>query len=57
MDLNDYRKQIDEIDSQLLDLFERRMELAKDIADYKKQNNLPVDYKIEFVKEVETYYG
>ena len=24
---------------------------------FKKQNNLPVDYKIEFVKEVETYYG
>ena len=42
MSLDIYRKQIDEIDSQLLDLFERRMELAKDIADYKKQNNLPV---------------
>lgn len=42
MNLDTYRKQIDEIDSQLLELFEKRMELAKSIADYKKQNNLPV---------------
>ena len=42
MDLNDYRKRIDEIDEQLLALFVRRMETAGDIAAYKKANGLRV---------------
>lgn len=42
MDLNDYRKEIDEIDEQLLALFVRRMETAGDIAAYKKANGLRV---------------
>ena len=42
MDLNDYRKRIDEIDEQLLALFVRRMEAAGDIAAYKKANGLRV---------------
>ena len=41
MEITDYRKRIDEIDSQLLELFARRMEVAKEIAQYKKQRNLP----------------
>ena len=41
MDLNDYRKQINEIDAQLVDLFEARMEVSKNIAAYKKQAGLP----------------
>ena len=32
MDLNDYRRQIDEIDTQLLALFAQRMEVAAGIA-------------------------
>ncbi len=32
MDLTDVRSQIDEIDAQLLDLFGRRMALARDVA-------------------------
>ena len=42
MDLQDYRKQIDQIDSQLVDLFARRMEVAAGIARYKKENGLRV---------------
>ena len=42
MDLNDYRRQIDEIDTQLLSLFAQRMEVAAAIAAYKKEHDLPV---------------
>ena len=42
MDLRDYRRQIDEVDTQLLSLFVRRMELSSEIAEYKKKNGLPV---------------
>ncbi len=42
MDLNDYRRQIDEIDTQLLALFAQRMEVAAGIAAYKKEHDLPV---------------
>ncbi len=42
MDLKDYRKQIDEIDDQLVALFRQRMEAAAGIAAYKKANGLPV---------------
>ena len=42
MDLKDYRKQIDEIDNQMVDLFCRRMEVASAIAQYKKENGMQV---------------
>ena len=42
MDLKDYRKQIDEIDDQLVKLFQKRMEVSSDIAAYKKERNLPI---------------
>ena len=42
MDLKDYRKQIDEIDDQLVQLFSQRMEVSARIADYKKKNSLPI---------------
>lgn len=35
MDLLQIRKQIDEIDNQVVELFEKRMELCKDVATYK----------------------
>lgn len=41
-DLNDIRKNIDAIDDQIVDLFLKRMDVADDIATYKKENNLPV---------------
>ncbi len=42
MDLTDLRKEIDSIDSQLVNLFSQRMALSQQVADYKKQNNLPI---------------
>ena len=42
MDLNDYRKEIDSIDDQLIALFAKRMETAEKIAAYKKANGLRV---------------
>ena len=41
-DLSDYRKEIDEIDHQLVPLFEQRMEVVRKVAAYKKEHNLPV---------------
>ena len=40
--LNRLRKEIDEIDTQLLALFERRMDVSKQVGAYKKERNLPV---------------
>ena len=42
MDLKDYRKEIDAIDDELVRLFGQRMDIAAKIADYKKENNLPI---------------
>lgn len=41
-DLKAYRDQIDGIDSELIPLFERRMEISRKVAAYKKEKNLPV---------------
>lgn len=38
MDINELRKQIDEIDDQLAELFEKRMKTAAEVAEYKRQN-------------------
>ena len=43
MELEHLRQQIDRIDDELVALFVRRMEIAAQIADYKKQNGLPVN--------------
>jgi chorismate mutase/prephenate dehydratase len=42
MDLNELRGQIDGIDDELVQLFCRRMEVAEQIAEYKRQNDLPI---------------
>ncbi len=42
MDLMDYRRTLDEIDDQLIELFRRRMETVSEIAAYKKEHSLPV---------------
>lgn len=34
-DLQESRKEIDSIDSEIVSLFERRMEVCKDVAEYK----------------------
>ena len=42
MELNELRSEIDRIDQELVQLFCRRMDVAAQIADYKKENNLPI---------------
>lgn len=42
MSNQNYREQIDQIDKQLVNLFCKRMDVAKQIAEFKKENNLPV---------------
>lgn len=42
MDLNELRLQIDKIDDQLVALFTQRMDVSAQIADYKKEHNLPI---------------
>lgn len=42
MDLQELRKQIDEIDDQLISLFVQRMNVAAAIGAYKKEHKLPV---------------
>ena len=45
MNLDELRCQIDQIDQNLLQLFEQRMEIVKGVAAYKKENNLPIFHK------------
>ena len=42
MSLNELRNEIDKIDDQLVKLFVERMSISARIADYKKENNLPI---------------
>lgn len=41
-ELEQCRKEIDEIDKELINLFERRMDVAIRVANYKKENDLPI---------------
>ena len=43
--LEDFRKEIDEIDKQLIALFEKRMDEVLKVAQYKKDNNLDIFQK------------
>ena len=42
MDLNELRLEIDQIDHELVQLFCRRMDIAAQISDYKKEHQLPI---------------
>lgn len=42
MDITQLREKIDNIDNQLVNLFTQRMEITRDIAAYKKENDLPI---------------
>ena len=42
MGLDDLRQKIDAIDRDLVDLFQRRMDLSAEIARYKQEHNLPI---------------
>ena len=42
MELSEVRKKIDAIDSQLLSLFEQRMDCARQVAEIKAEKGLPI---------------
>ena len=42
MDLNELRNEINGIDDEILNLFLRRMALARQVAEYKREHNLPI---------------
>ena len=42
MDLNAYRKEIDQLDQTITESFSRRMAVAAEIAAYKKENGIAV---------------
>ena len=42
MDLQQIREEIDAIDDELVQLLEKRMDMAVKVAEYKKQNNIPI---------------
>ena len=42
MELQEYRNQLDKVDDQIAALFRQRMELVRQVADYKKEHDVPV---------------
>ena len=42
MELSEIRVKIDEIDSKIIELFEKRMNIVIDVINYKIENNIPV---------------
>ena len=44
-DLNSLRNKIDKIDNEIIDLLNDRFDVVKEIGEYKKENNIPVEDK------------
>jgi len=42
MDLEDYRKEIDRVNREVVDSVSRRMNIVEEIGDYKKQNGMEI---------------
>ena len=42
MELNEIRKEIDAIDSEIVELYKKRVTLSANVAEYKRANNMPV---------------
>ena len=42
MEITELRNQIDQIDAQLVELFKKRMDVAANVAEYKRENNMKV---------------
>ena len=51
--LEEYRKQIDVIDMEIVELFSKRFEIVKQIGTFKKENNIPVVDNNRFQKVLE----
>lgn len=57
LDLEAIRREIDEADSNLINAFERRLQAVLRVAEYKKQNNLPVRDRARELKVIEKAQG
>lgn len=57
IDLMDSRKEIDSIDRQIVELFERRMQVSKNVAEYKKNTGMAVFDKEREKSKLETLEG
>lgn len=53
MDLNEIRKEIEAIDVQMAVLFQKRMELARDVASYKSERGIPVEDRLQEQRIIE----
>ena len=57
--MRQFRRKIDALDYQLLELLARRLEICKKISDYKKKNNLSIQDRgreLEIIKNrIETF--
>ena len=42
MDIKDLRENIDAIDREIVELFKKRMNVAAEVAEYKRENNMNV---------------
>ena len=51
--LEEYRKKIDVIDTEIVELFVERFEIVKQIGKFKKENNIPVVDNNRFQKVLE----
>lgn len=57
LDLQEIRKQLDGIDQEMVALFEKRMELCKEVADYKIGTNKPVYDGVREQQKIEAVTG
>ncbi|PIU37263.1 hypothetical protein COT02_01780 [Candidatus Roizmanbacteria bacterium CG07_land_8_20_14_0_80_34_15] len=55
--LKDFRKQIDEIDEQIVNLLAKRMQVVEKVGQYKKENNLPPLDNSRWQKVIESKKG
>ena len=52
MDLNELRKEIDAVDRQIVELFEKRMEISERIAACKQKEGMPIQDKAREAEKI-----
>ncbi|MFA5770110.1 MAG: chorismate mutase [Patescibacteria group bacterium] len=55
--IEDLRKQIDEIDGQIISFLAKRMKIVNDIGKHKKKNNIPVFDESRWQKVIKSKRG
>ena len=52
MDLKELRKEIDDVDAEIVKLFEKRMEISKRLAAYKQRKGIPIRDKAREAEKI-----